>query len=124
MGTVGNPADGETVPGWLRRKGVASEWVDAFAGAFPAAARLPSSDPLVEQLAGAVDEFRFTLEDWVVALVRLDHRLTRAGHGDTALERQLGYVHCAAMVGDIEMGMSLSEVVDELYRRHGFAREG
>ncbi len=111
----------ESVVDWLRRNRVSHEWIGLFTEAFPSEAQSSASEAWCVEWAGEIDAFRFSAEDWIRALVRLEYRLKKAGARPCPLWRKLGYLHCAAMAEEQEADKSLSDIVDAMYLKYGFA---
>lgn len=108
---------------WLREANISQSLLTEWESFFPEVSETLVTDPVIDEWVEGIDEFRFTLEDWVAALLVLEKNLQSSGKTHFSFERKVGYVHCAAMAGEVETSERLPDLVAKFYSQYGMDEE-
>jgi len=112
-----------SVQEWLEQAGVDPQMRERLAQLFPEEMQSSADQPWAVEWSEGVDEFRFTLQDWVSALLVLEEELRASQANHYPIRRKIGYLHCAAMFGEQEITETLPAIAREMYRKYGIEEE-
>ena len=108
---------------WLVEAGVTQPLQEKMTMYFPQEMEASLDEAWVTEWAEGVDEFRFTLRDWTAALIALEEEMQKSPVPSFSIQRKIGYLHCAAMYGEMEVTQDLSDIVREMYEKYGMDEE-